>query len=57
MSVVRSSWGIVDEEPTNHDLQPQTIRDAGAEWRAAQIYCAGPFEMIFHSEWISLNGG
>ena len=29
----------------------------GSERRAAQIYCAGPFEMTFHSEWISLDGG
>ena len=30
---------------------------AGPVRRAAEIYCTGLFEMTFHSEWISLNGG
>ena len=53
----RRSSGIQDETMSQKRFSLEKTVQTGAERRAAQIYCAGPFEMTFHSEWISLDGG
>ena len=51
------SSGIQDETKSQNKLPFEMTSQMRAERRAAQIYCAEPFEMTFPSEWISLNGG
>ena len=51
------SSGIQDETRSQKKLPLEITFQTGSVRRAAQIYCAGPFERTFHSECISLYGG
>ena len=48
---------IQDETRSQNELPLEITFQTGFVRRAAQLYCAEPFEMTFHSECISLNGG
>ena len=49
------SSGIQDETKYQSKLPLEITFQTGAERRAAQIHCVGPFEMALHSEWIPQN--